>query len=459
LSVFLSRIAALTGIDASEAAAKVSVSSPPKPLTHYPESRQAQMAGATLFQVTLQFTVTSTEEADRIISACLAAADSKTRPLAPATLEARKRLFSDFQLLSIKWVTEEGRVDGLCPFQYVAERKVVTAAPIFEAAYLSPIYRCPSSFYRSASECTPCPDKSTSDMGAESLEECAGFVTIVLAIKDPSVSFTSRTTGSATFGGSLLAQPDGYSIMNYQGMQKSASMYQKTRGYALHLEEDVDQRFPTWGKQAGRCSVSSNCFNASAFREEVSAALNGHVLPNEIHLLPPLDCSSATDSGSTTQREAENDDLCGLWPRHPQHADGNEFVCSRPPAVAPPPCSSPADTTCKTGAGEQKCFWTIGASYIGVDIGSSVETQLPSDQLAATVAGSTISKSLLSLSLSLYMYIYKPLQKLNKQTALMRAPTTTTAMPSSTASALLGRQDQLLLPLSESVSHMSLNRH
>jgi len=112
LSVFLSRVAALTGIDAAEAAAKVSVSSPPKPLTHYPESRQAQMAGATLFQVTLQFTVTSTEEADRIISACLAAADSKTRPLAPATLEARRRLFSDFQLLSIKWVTEEGRVEG-----------------------------------------------------------------------------------------------------------------------------------------------------------------------------------------------------------------------------------------------------------------------------------------------------------------------------------------------------------
>jgi hypothetical protein len=68
------------------------------------------------------------ELADRIISSCLTTADSKTRTLAPATLEDRKRLFSDFQLLIIKWVTQEGLVHGRCPFQYVTERKVVTVA-------------------------------------------------------------------------------------------------------------------------------------------------------------------------------------------------------------------------------------------------------------------------------------------------------------------------------------------
>jgi len=43
---------------------------------------------------------------------CPRRGNSKTRPPAPATLEARKRFFDDFQLLSIKWVTEEGRVEG-----------------------------------------------------------------------------------------------------------------------------------------------------------------------------------------------------------------------------------------------------------------------------------------------------------------------------------------------------------
>jgi hypothetical protein len=243
------------------------------------------------------------------------------------------------------------------PPYFSAGKQVRQLAPLFDPSY-QPSFQCPSSFYSRGSECLPCPDKSTSDAGAKALAECHGFSTIILAIKDPSVSFSARTHSS--FGGAPDAQPNGFDIMNYTGMEQTASLYTGVRGYGVQATSLLDPRFPELGLETQACFLGSNCFNSSSFRERVSAALGGHVQPNEVRVLPPQDCSAPENAVA---------DYCGLWPRYARHDRSNECVCSRPDFVPQPPTLPGQEY--KDG---QKCFWTLGAPYIGLDIGLKVDS-------------------------------------------------------------------------------------
>ena len=94
---------------------------------------------------------------------------------------------------------------------------------------------------------------------------------------------TTRPSPLAWRGGAALdAQPNGYDMMNYTGMRQSAALYSKVRGYALQPLEPIDERSPELGPQSNLCREGSNCFNLTAFRFDLSAALHGHAQPNEI---------------------------------------------------------------------------------------------------------------------------------------------------------------------------------
>ena len=198
-------------------------------------------------------------------------------------------------------------------------------------------------------------------------------------MKDPSVSYSARI--KSNFGAAADAQPNGYDLMNYSGMTQSAALYSRARGYALQ-DQLLDPRFPLMGQETQLCYIGSNCFNASQFRVDLSAALNGHVTPNQVRILPPQDCTAPATNVA---------DFCGLWPRFPHHGFSNECVCSRPDSVPAPPLTP---TPLPQYVGGQLCgggqlFWTIGAPIIGVDIGLKVDsdTQRELDSvLVGTVA-------------------------------------------------------------------------
>jgi len=186
-------------------------------------------------------------------------------------------------MLSINSEHESGRVEGVCPFKFITEDKKIERAPIFDISYLTPVYRCPSFFYAADDQCLPCPDKSTSDPGAISIYQCVGFSTIIFSMRDPSVTYSART--SSNFGAAAEAQPNGWDTMNYTDMKQSAPLYSKFRGYALQPLQYFDDRNPKKGLELGLCLEGSNCFNATRFRHQLSVALNGKVQPNEVSLL------------------------------------------------------------------------------------------------------------------------------------------------------------------------------
>ena len=299
---FLHAISTLVGSRLADISARG-----PTPSAQYPESRAREMRGATVFEVELTFAVNGTDGSDRITNVLLG---NDAPAVAEARKAARRELFAAFQLLSITSVIETGRSVGACP-TFIAESKVRLQAEIFAPSFFSPSHACPVGFYSDKTACVPCPDASTSDAAASSQSQCAGFVTVILAMKDPSVSFAART--SSSFGAALDAQPNGYDIMNYTGMRQSAALYSKVRGYALQPLEPIDERSPELGPQSNLCREGSNCFNLTAFRFDLSAALHGHAQPNEIRLLPPQDCSTPENAAS---------DFCGLWPRCPLRASG-----------------------------------------------------------------------------------------------------------------------------------------
>jgi hypothetical protein len=102
----------------------------PAPLTHFPESRATQLAGATIFQVTIEFAVNGTSDSDRITRALLA----PMAALPPARQAARRRLLSRFQLLSIASITEpepDASVSCLPGWIYVAGEPVLLLVLLF----------------------------------------------------------------------------------------------------------------------------------------------------------------------------------------------------------------------------------------------------------------------------------------------------------------------------------------
>jgi cysteine-rich repeat protein len=134
----------------------------------------------------------------------------------------------------------------------------------------------------------------------------------------------------------------------------------------------MDALFPERGFQTNLCFDGLNCFNSSEFRRDLSSALNGLVQPNEVRLLPPQDCKTPENSVA---------DFCGLWPRYPLYAANQECVCSHPESVQVPQVD-------QFVAYKQKCFFTIGPSYIGLNIGLKVDSDSQVELLshrAATV--------------------------------------------------------------------------
>jgi len=61
--------------------------------------------------------------------------------------------------------------------------------------------------------------------------------------------------------------------------------------------------------------------------------------------------------------------MCGLWPRYARHAEINDCVCSRPPNVP-----SPINLQFMFYYTGQKCYWTLGAPYVGLDVGLKVDS-------------------------------------------------------------------------------------
>uniref|UniRef100_A0A7S0HRZ3 Uncharacterized protein n=1 Tax=Hanusia phi TaxID=3032 RepID=A0A7S0HRZ3_9CRYP len=307
----------------------------------FTDSRYQQGRGPSVFQVRFAF-LSKDKSASDIAKAALLGQECSSPSPTCALVDAnytrralRDQLFAEFPVVSVKATEIIGGSTNQPSYKDIF-------ADIFSSSYLSSNFRCPASYYRDSSQCLSCPDMSTSDAGATKVDDCRGFPTLVLSMKDVSVTYQARTR-SLDFGGMQDAQPYALSLMNYTGLAQSAPLFLKTRGYALHPYQYVNPSFPSLGLQTIRCQEGSNCFNASQFRIDVSSAINGLVDANKIRLLPPSNCDLLS-SGVV-------DPLCGPWPGIARNDRMRECVCA---GVA--------------------CYMTLGAPMVAEQVGFRMQT-------------------------------------------------------------------------------------
>ena len=206
---------------------------------------------------------------------------------------------------------------------------------------------------------------TASDAGAVGPGACAPFNSVVLAGKDCSLSYGSRTDPAA--GGAARAQPNAVDLM---GELKTNASYIKTRGYALQLRAPINAWSAVPRPQAEECLAGLNCFNATALRLRLAALLRGAATPNEVLLTSPA-CAGGGPALAP--------DVCGPWPGLPPFADQVQCVC------APPP---PGGAAGAVGA----CFWTARAAYVSRWLGLRLGPPLNQAPTAADCAAYTLAQ-------------------------------------------------------------------
>eukprot|EP00286_Rhodomonas_abbreviata_P001414 CAMPEP_0181289360 /NCGR_PEP_ID=MMETSP1101-20121128/842_1 /TAXON_ID=46948 /ORGANISM="Rhodomonas abbreviata, Strain Caron Lab Isolate" /LENGTH=2547 /DNA_ID=CAMNT_0023393579 /DNA_START=238 /DNA_END=7881 /DNA_ORIENTATION=- len=303
----------------------------PRDVPDFPASRCTHLRGGCMFQVgfttmtetseqlerasrfMLGMECTGDPEKDALRSHCMGEEPEKP-DLNRTKLIARRELLETFEVVAMFERTQSSTTIPTCPATISDQVLSTKYVNIFSTDFSERGYECPTKFYRRQSKdlnlCVPCPDMTTSDAGAEGITECAPFNTFIIIGKDPSFTYQARTLPAG--GGLENAQPSALDL------HKGDVSYIKIRGYAVKMDNLVDESDTELGFQWQRCSIGLNCFNAMSFREHVSELVGKNVQSNEVRLIPPFACKTEAPGVDPISIETlRYTNACGPWPGIP----------------------------------------------------------------------------------------------------------------------------------------------